>query len=159
MEIMVNGIKCDDLVYREPKKSTIKVIDLLNKIAKGEEVPKKIIIDNTIFERTASFDITQMYNFWDGSYNHFWLTTYTLLLDEEVEIIEEEKNTFSGLRYFENGELIMSLANEQLLTGEGIEEAKNIEELKISQYANKQKKLAKKINELVKAVNELKKGN
>ena len=65
---------------------TIKIIDLLNKIANGEEVPKKI--KDGAFELTLSRD---------GK--HYGGQTTTVLnnvfgmerLNDEVEIIEEEK--------------------------------------------------------------------
>lgn len=73
----------------------MKVIDLLNKIAKGEEVPKKIRI--TILDDR----ITRKYNFFydedDQEYKDdelFPLGTRLILervLNEKVEIIEEEK--------------------------------------------------------------------
>lgn len=110
-----------------------KVIDLLNKIANGEKVPKKIIINNIIFERTESFDITQMYNFWDGNYNHFWLTSYTILLDEEIEIIEEEKE-IEELDYT----YVNSYGN-------------------ISQHKKSEEPIIDKINELVREIKKLKK--
>jgi len=67
----------------------ITIYELLGLIKDGK-APKKIKIDETIFERTSSSDITQMYNYWNRGYNHFWLTTYTILLDDEVEILDEE---------------------------------------------------------------------
>ena len=67
----------------------ITIYELLGLIKDGK-APKKIKIDETIFERTSSSDITQIYNYWNRGYNHFWLTTYTILLDDEVEILDEE---------------------------------------------------------------------
>ena len=63
----------------------IRVIDLLNKIANGEEVPSKIKYDNIIFE-------------YDGDYysseNNVLFEEYcyvTTSLNDEVEVIEEDK--------------------------------------------------------------------
>lgn len=74
----------------------MKLIDLLNKIAKGEEVPKKIRI--TILDDR----ITRIYNFFydedDQEYKDdelFPLGARIILeraLNEKVEIIEEEKD-------------------------------------------------------------------
>ena len=74
----------------------MKIIDLLNKIAKGEEVPKKIRI--TILDDR----ITREYNFFydedDQEYKDdelFPLGARIILeraLNEKVEIIEEEKD-------------------------------------------------------------------
>ena len=79
----------------------MKVIDLLNKIAKGEEVPKKIRI--TILDDR----ITRKYNFFydedDQEYKDdevFPLGARLILervLNEKVEIIEEEPKRIEGL--------------------------------------------------------------
>lgn len=64
----------------------MKAIDLLNKIAKGEEVPKKIKILNKIWEYDK--DCIDFLNDDD------WLfyKANTRILNVEVEIIEEEKD-------------------------------------------------------------------
>ena len=63
----------------------MKIIDLLNRIAKGEEVPKKIKYDNQVFEyRKDMLD----YYCYDYDLN---LMGYQKILNEEVEILEEEK--------------------------------------------------------------------
>lgn len=64
----------------------MKVIDLLNKIAKGEKTPKKIKYDNKIFEYTA-----RDYHVYAGE----WLfKDYCIeaILNHEIEIIEEDKD-------------------------------------------------------------------
>lgn len=96
----------------------MKVIELLNKIANGEEVPEKIKIENCLLEK---FD----YSIGDGttipSYSgreenrsindvnlHDFL--YSQYLNEEVEIIEEDKKiekiklNYNGTLGFPNGE-------------------------------------------------------
>ena len=72
----------------------MKVIDLLNKIANGEEVPKKIGYDNKIFE----FDeLEKQYTFHNLDYSvndDLGLSIDGLKymsLNDEVEIIEEDK--------------------------------------------------------------------
>ena len=73
---------------------TIKIIDLLNKIAKGEEVPKKIKLNEIIFECQGDD-----YLFIDKDNTNYWLFSEPYsdkfeylenFLKSEVEIIEEE---------------------------------------------------------------------
>lgn len=61
----------------------MKIIDLLNKIANGEEVPKKVRFAGIIFEYDED---DQMYN--NNEYKN--ICDYAFLNDE-VEILEEEK--------------------------------------------------------------------
>ena len=65
----------------------MKLIDLLNKIANGEEVPKKIRFNDIEWEynkpQYERVDKKDRSNLWTG-YNF-------RILDDEVEIIEEEK--------------------------------------------------------------------
>ena len=63
----------------------MKVIDLLNKIANGEEVPKKIKYINKFFD----YDNADYFNT-DIGYL-FERCTLCVILNDEVEIIEEEK--------------------------------------------------------------------
>lgn len=62
----------------------MKIIELLNKIANGEEVPKKIKYDNIIFEYDGIYYVTE----------HTYLDEYcdiSRCLNDTVEILEEEK--------------------------------------------------------------------
>ena len=63
----------------------MKVIELLNKIANGEEVPKKIKYKNSIFTIREDKD--------DYANDTDWFTDkYDFLeLNDEVEVIEEDK--------------------------------------------------------------------
>ncbi len=78
----------------------MKVIDLLNKIANGEEVPKKIKICNKIYNYetfnigkgdnyfTAEWEEVKGYRIsYDGTYYYLEIRDYNL--NDEVEIIEE----------------------------------------------------------------------
>lgn len=68
---------------------TIKVIDLLNKIANGEK-PEKIRLDGEIYkfcESSTSIDL--LYRLYGGNETG-WLHRIDVSLDEEIEIIEEE---------------------------------------------------------------------
>lgn len=68
----------------------MKVIDLLNKIAKGEEVPKEIVYNTRIFRYN---EYNKCY-IWNCDGDEFYLSTYYRLesiLNDEIEILEEEK--------------------------------------------------------------------
>ena len=69
---------------------TIKVIDLLNKISNGEEVPKKIKVFNHIFKRKLDIDGLSYYLDLDGYLPLLSFISGTATLNTEVEIIEEE---------------------------------------------------------------------
>ena len=66
----------------------MKVIDLLNKIANGEEVPEKIEYGDFIYERFKRADNT--YNYKNSEGNFFeddWFISN--ILDKEVKIIKD----------------------------------------------------------------------
>ena len=67
----------------------MKIIDLLNKLANGEEVPNKILYDNQTWEYDKLPNQYENggdgYNLWNG-YNFN-------ILNDEVEIIEENKKS------------------------------------------------------------------
>lgn len=68
----------------------MKVIDLLVKISKGEEVPKKIKFNEEIYK------FNELYDDYEGLYGGDWLLhnhndNLKCFLNDEVEIIEEEK--------------------------------------------------------------------
>ena len=65
----------------------MKVIDLLNKIANGEEVPRTIRINNIIYNFTLrSYPIHKLYE--DENRKYYWDIQYGFLNDE-IKIIEE----------------------------------------------------------------------
>ena len=70
----------------------MKVIDLLNKIANGEEVPKKIMYGNIIWKYDLTKrDYRSQYNaelFFYDELDNRWIINH---LNTEVEIIEEDK--------------------------------------------------------------------
>lgn len=80
----------------------MKIIDLLNKIANGEEVPQKIKVGNKIYNY-ETFNIGKGDNYFtaewgevkgyrinnDGTYYYLEIRDYNL--NDEVEILEEEK--------------------------------------------------------------------
>ena len=70
----------------------MKVIDLLNKIANGEEVPRTIRINNIIYNFTLrSYPIHKLYE--DENRQYYWDIQYEYLNDE-VEIINNYTNKF-----------------------------------------------------------------
>ena len=70
---------------------TIKLIDLLNKIANGEEVPKKIAIQNEvlIYNEDEILNLQDCYYMADEEDATWRIWAYEL--NYEVEILEEEK--------------------------------------------------------------------
>ena len=67
---------------------TIKIIDLLTKKANGEELPKIIIYDSYIYRlESDDYFCDEMKNEWLFEDNAFT----TEFLNEEIEILEEEK--------------------------------------------------------------------
>ena len=71
----------------------MKIIDLLNKIANGEEVPKKIRFDGTYWNRICG----EKYTYYIDEDNdndlfiYFFRKNLTFNLNDEVEIIEDKK--------------------------------------------------------------------
>ena len=77
-------------------KKTIRIIDLLNKIANGEEAPKKINYDGLIyiFDIAENNYISEKADYYDGNYiTHKYLTeSFEFdILNNEVEILDEEE--------------------------------------------------------------------
>ena len=111
----------------------IKVIDLINKIANGEELPEKIKYDNTIWQYNKTktdyyqdIGSTKLYFFAElVVYNKNWL-------NDTVEIIEEQEE----------------------IDIQSIEEIKYIF-IKNSTSGEDVKYLARKYNEILKAVKQL----
>ena len=84
----------------------MKVIDLLNKIANGEKLPKKIKTDNGIYILDNSDGKIQ---YWKENEGCTWYMGYYIendLLDYEIEIIEEDNKIekISNKFYFTGGE-------------------------------------------------------
>ena len=70
----------------------MRVIDLLNKIANGEEVPKKIKFDNTYWNRICGEKYPYYTNDYDNDlFIYFFRKNLTFSLNDEVEIIEESQ--------------------------------------------------------------------
>ena len=71
----------------------IKIIDLLNKIANGEEVPEKIKYKNEIYERYQNISTNNLYYYQVPNKCKFLIDQLSSVIDllDEVEIIEEPK--------------------------------------------------------------------
>jgi hypothetical protein len=95
----------------------MKVIDLLNRIANGEEVPKKIRYDSDTYYYIEDNREGVCYintaldreNIW----SHFLYNISTL--NDEVEIIKEDKK-IEKLEYIENGDFIEVPSNQELMS-------------------------------------------
>lgn len=85
----------------------MKIIDILNKIANGEEVPKKIKYDARIMEYDHN---KQDYNGYYSNGNGNWLFQYLFdkcrdtkhFINDEVEIIEEKPKHIEEINYLEH---------------------------------------------------------
>lgn len=67
----------------------MKIVDLIIKIAKGEEVPKKIIYKNVTLEYDEKSE--DYYPCYDRGLFEYLFTCDVQFLNDEVEIIEEDK--------------------------------------------------------------------
>lgn len=119
----------------------MKIIDLLNKIANGEEVPKKIKWENIIYAYSEYDKDYLEYPFSDEEYKGLFNIRYNILiqfLNDELEIIEEDKK-------IEN----LDIKQEKNI--------KNNWKWKLNNYciSTPQKIMADKINELIDEVNKL----
>lgn len=85
----------------------MRIIDILNKIANGEEVPKKIKYDARIMEYDHN---KQDYNGYYSNGNGNWLFQYLFdkcrdtkhFINDEVEIIEERPKNIEAINYLEH---------------------------------------------------------
>ena len=113
----------------------IKIIDLLNKIANGEEVPKKIKIKNVIYEYRGYMYCTEKANYQDIEDYLFGKWNFNILNDE-AEIIEEPKKIekiarCDDIKMTHYGELYKPTENEEILRikfNELIDEINNLKE-------------------------------
>ena len=115
----------------------IKLIELLNKIVNGEDLPKKIKIQEYVFELSKD-------------YEHYYY-------NEDVEITHLINHNFSNL----NDEVEILEDNTEEIEELECEESKMYCDTQLieSTKTAKQEDIIDKINELVKAVNKLRKEN
>lgn len=76
---------------------TIKIIDLLNKNANGEEVPEKIKYRNCIFNKTFGAGINPNYVNYDNTYLLEYVSNEADSLNELVEILEDNTEEIEEL--------------------------------------------------------------
>ena len=148
----------------------IKIIELLNMISRGEEVPKKIKYKDIIF------DYKKEKGDYESEYGQFfldWVELNEYGLHDEVEIIEEDKKDEEIELYFNGKKVDITDIFEPLKQGEYIykendkwyahrlknvtfevEEDKKIENIKVkSTFTRNQKQIARKINEIIDYIN------
>lgn len=81
-------------------KKTIRIIDLLNKIANGEEVPRKFTYKGYLWEYDIKNEMWFYYFGEDKSHRFDRLFYLHMCLNDEVEIIEEDKEEFEDIESF-----------------------------------------------------------
>lgn len=119
----------------------IKIIDLLNMIVNGEEVPKKIKHNNYIYELKSIYDGGRT-TYYDESDNDFFSEVYCDMqnLNEEIEIIEDKPKEIKKIEFN---------AQNDIIDEEDDDWEYNTNDIDIY--------IAKKINEIIDVLNELKK--
>lgn len=77
----------------------IKIIDLLNKIANGEKIPTRFMLDGRIWTKSNDFDCVE-YELPDHTYffREYMQEGLTCGLNDEVEIIEDENKEANGIK-------------------------------------------------------------
>ena len=71
----------------------MKVIDVLNRIANGEELPNKIRFDNIEWNRVYGEKNVYYIDEYDNDFFlHFFRNNLNFTLNDEIEIIEKPKN-------------------------------------------------------------------
>ena len=152
----------------------MKIIDLLNKIAKNEEVPRVIIFDNQIWKKENGSRNNLYYM--NDSYHVLFVVIFknnkTYSLNDEIEIIEEEttyEQNFTGWKLIQNGKVVASYSCdkptlkpvdvsdvEKDIKGMLEEKPKKIENIQHSSNDSQNvKKIKSKIDELIDTVNYL----
>ena len=148
----------------------ITIYDLI-KLIKEDKAPEKVLYDENIyfFEK----DCQDYKNSFNDEYLISEICTKITWLDEEVEIIGQSENEFTGCKWFVRGKETMSMEYEDsenwfkakeliesLASIEKTEEKKDIEEivLDVDDFMDVNfKKTEKAINELVRAINSINK--
>lgn len=121
----------------------MKIIDLLNKIANGEEVPEKIKYNDRIYTRFQNLNGNRLYYYQvlnEGVFLVEQISSVGELLNE-VELIEEDNNVIGKILTTYDGEIIDYVNGEKHLI--------NTNRKDINIYIPK-------INELINEINKLK---
>ena len=120
----------------------MKVIDLLNKIANGEEVPKRIMYNNIIY----TWDIVGYLHYEDKHYSErAFLEGYRtdMCLNDEVEIIEDTPKEDKKIEKIKNYRIKRTMGLDC-----------KIQEEKISKnYSLEEQEIVDKINEIIDKIN------
>lgn len=124
----------------------IKVIDLLNMISKGEEVPEKIKYNDRIYTRFQNLNGNRLYYYQVLNECVFLVEQISSVgeLLNEVELIEEDNNVIGKILTTYDGEIIDYVNGEKHLI--------NTNRKDINIYIPK-------INELINEINKLKRNN
>lgn len=125
---------------------TIKIIDLLNKLANGEEVPEKIKYNDRIYTRFQNLNGNRLYYYQVLNECVFLVEQISSVgeLLNEVELIEEDNNVIGKILTTYDGEIIDYVNGEKHLI--------NTNRKDINIYIPK-------INELINEINKLKRNN
>jgi hypothetical protein len=121
---------------------TIKIIEIKNKIANGEEVPKRIRYDLLRDEyQVLVYDADEMEYRYENDFEEFWEVP-NHHLNDEVEILEDEEcYKFSGIKFFQDGECVMAVANETPTPVDDEDEFEDIDELNYIYQCNMEGKI------------------
>lgn len=125
---------------------TIKIIDLLNKLANGEEVAEKIKYNDRIYTRFQNLNGNRLYYYQVLNECVFLVEQISSVgeLLNEVELIEEDNNVIGKILTTYDGEIIDYVNGEKHLI--------NTNRKDINIYIPK-------INELINEINKLKRNN
>ena len=128
----------------------MKVIDLLNKIANGEEVPEKIKYKNEIYKRYQNISTNNLYYYQVPNKCKFLIDQLSSAIDllDEVEIIEESKKieklnlpSFEEFETMNVAEHYVATAKEYYVLNELIDEINKLKEEKwIENFIEKSQK-------------------
>ena len=117
----------------------MRIIDLLDKIANGEEPPKKIIFRDVIYQY-AEEDKDYYNNECDGLFDYYEITD---IINEVVLLLE------TTITYNQDKEIIKEYVDDYILNPD------KIEYLNIEKDRYNAEKLFNKINEIIEKVNNL----
>lgn len=129
----------------------IHIIDLLNKKANGEEVPKKIKKGNNIYIYDNDWSYYRLENIWGGYSLQFNLDN----LNDEIEIIKEVKFSYN---YILNDMALSSLITRCLYSDSANSQDKYDLEHQIELLQQENKQLKERTNKAIEELKESQKG-
>ena len=116
----------------------MKIIEILNKIANGEDVPKKFMFAGQIFEKRGSYIEDE-----DGDSIFYSMCTDFSNINDEIEIIEEDKK----IEYIEG-----RIKNFKHYIEDSCFRVQPLEDLELNQN---EVVIIDKINEIIDKINEM----